>query len=86
MYRNASCASRGARWQVRVESFVSRDILDKTMGSNVPVLRHLAEEAAQQKSRHIVLVYGGSASARCFRVLRHNMGGKPGESCVFQLR
>lgn len=44
--------------QVRVESFVSRDILDKTMGSNVPVLRHLAEEAAQQKSRHVALVYG----------------------------
>lgn len=45
-----------------MESFVSRDILDKTMGSNVPVLRHLAEEAAQQKSRHIVLVYGESAA------------------------
>lgn len=44
--------------QIRVESFVSRDILDKTMGSNVPVLRHLAEEAAQQKSRHAALVYG----------------------------
>lgn len=28
------------------------------MGSNVPVLRHLAEEAAQQKSRHVALVYG----------------------------
>lgn len=37
---------------------MSRDILDKTMGSNVPVLRHLAEEAAQQKSRHVALVYG----------------------------
>lgn len=49
-----SCAAR----QIRVESFVSRDILDKTMGSNVPVLRHLAEEAAQQKSRHVALVYG----------------------------
>eukprot|EP00752_Nemacystus_decipiens_P016356 g14627.t1 len=43
--------------RIRVESFVSRDILDKTMGSNVPVLRHLAEEAAQQKSRHVALVY-----------------------------
>ena len=62
MYRNALCGSRAARCQVRVESFVSRDILDKTMGSNVPVLRHLAEEAAQQKSRHVVLVYGGSAA------------------------
>ncbi|CAM9667331.1 unnamed protein product [Ectocarpus sp. 12 AP-2014] len=43
--------------RIRVESFVSRDILDKTMGSNVPVLRHLAEEAAQQKSRHVAMVY-----------------------------
>lgn len=50
--------SSSASQQIRVESFVSRDILDKTMGSNVPVLRHLAEEAAQQKSRHVALVYG----------------------------
>lgn len=45
-----------------MESYVSRDILDKTMGSNMPVLRHLAEEAAQQRSRHVVLVYGESIS------------------------
>lgn len=52
--------TRLGRWlsQIRVESFVSRDILDRTMGSNLPVLRHLAEEAAQQKSRHVGLVYG----------------------------
>lgn len=53
------CDVRGPYFsQIRVESFVSRDILAKTMGSNVPVLRHLAEEAAQQKTRHIALVYG----------------------------
>lgn len=51
-------SSSASQQQIRVESFVSRDILDKTMGSNVPVLRHLAEEAAQQKSRHLALVYG----------------------------
>ncbi|CAM9136063.1 unnamed protein product, partial [Laminaria digitata] len=62
--------------RIRVESFVSRDILDKTMGSNVPVLRHLAEEAAQQKSRHIVLVY--AALLQC-ALSRSSRPGDTGE-------
>lgn len=86
MYGNALCDSRGPRCQIRVESFVSRDILDKTMGSNVPVLRYLAEEAAQQKSRHVVLVYGES-TARYVGVVLHLRidGPRPGESRVSRI-
>ncbi|CAM9461690.1 unnamed protein product [Choristocarpus tenellus] len=43
--------------RIRVESFVSRELLNKSVGSNVPVLRYLAEEAAQQRARHTFLLY-----------------------------